>query len=100
MSTPPAYGYQGSTGSGAPVPAKTNTLSIITLVLAILGFTLIPIVLGFVSLSQIKKTGEAGRGLAIAGIIVSFVYIVIIAIIVIFTIVISVAAANSGVSTY
>jgi uncharacterized membrane protein len=31
------------------------------------------IILGFVALSQIKKTGENGRGLALAGIIIGFV---------------------------
>ena len=50
-------------------PAKWNVLSIVTLVLGILGFAIIPVITGFISLGQIKKTGEQGRVLAIIGLI-------------------------------
>ncbi|MBN9612391.1 MAG: DUF4190 domain-containing protein, partial [Actinobacteria bacterium] len=45
---------------------KTNTLSIIALVSAFVLPSIVPIVLGHISLSQIKKTGENGRGMALA----------------------------------
>lgn len=69
----------------SPVPAqqpaapaeKWNILSIVGFVLSILGFNIIAIILGFIGLSQIKKTGERGRGLAIAAIIIGFASIVI-----------------------
>ena len=51
---------------------KTNVLAII----ALIGGFVIPlagIIVGFIALSQIKTTGEAGRGLAIGGIVVGFV---------------------------
>ncbi len=51
-----------------------NTMSIVALVLAFF-FSIVGVILGFVALSQIKRTGEQGRGLAIAAIIVGFVEI-------------------------
>lgn len=59
----------------APLPdaVPTNVLAIVSLVLSILGFCFIASILGHIALSQIKKTGEQGRGLAIAGIVVGYV---------------------------
>ncbi|ANJ28404.1 DUF4190 domain-containing protein [Agromyces aureus] len=63
----------------APVAAseKWNVLSIVGFVLSIIGFNVVAIVLGFIGLNQVKKTGERGRGLAIAAIIIGFVSIVL-----------------------
>lgn len=92
-----------TTPAPAPVPApsapaeKWNVLSIVGFVLSILGFNIVAIVLGFIALSQVKKSGERGRGLAIAAIIIGFVYIVIG---IILTIVfIGLVAANPNIST-
>ena len=71
-------------------------------ILAIIGFiasffvSIVGIVLGFIALSQIKKTGEQGKGLAIAGIVIGFVYLAFIILITIFVIIISIGAASSG----
>ncbi|KQQ22508.1 DUF4190 domain-containing protein [Rathayibacter caricis DSM 15933] len=52
-------------------------------ILAIIGFiasffvSVVGIVLGFIALSQIKRTGEKGRGLAIAAIVIGFVAIIV-----------------------
>ena len=56
----------------APAAGNTNTLAIIAL---IAGIVVAPvgIVLGFIALGQIKKTGEAGKGFATWGIIIGFV---------------------------
>lgn len=78
---PPATGYPAAPGYGAyPPAAKTNTLAIVSLISAIVGFVLIPfiaslvaVITGHMSLGQIKKTGEQGRGLALAGTIVGWV---------------------------
>lgn len=53
--------------------APTNTLAIIALIAA---FVIAPlgIVLGFIAQGQIKTSGEAGAGLAKAGIILGFVF--------------------------
>lgn len=68
---------------GSPAP-KTNVLAIVSLVSAFF-ISLVAVITGHLALSQIKKTGEGGRGLAIAGLILGYVGIVggIIAIIVI-----------------
>ena len=51
---------------------RTNGLSIASLILSILGFSIVGAILGHVALSQIKCTNEAGSGLAIAGIILGW----------------------------
>ncbi len=60
---PPPYGY----GYPAPVPA-TNTLAIVSLVL-IFFFAPAALVTGLIARSQIRRTGEGGAGMALAGII-------------------------------
>lgn len=63
-----------ATPSYAPVAAKTNTLAIISLVTSILwGTALVGVITGHIALSQIKRTGESGRGLALAGVIIGYV---------------------------
>ena len=61
----------------AAAPARpTNTLAIIALV----GAFVIPlagIIVGFIALGQIKKTGEGGHGLALAGVILGIVFSVL-----------------------
>ena len=52
---------------------RTNGLAIASLILSILGFSIVGAILGHVALSQIKRTNEAGSGLAIAGIILGWV---------------------------
>jgi peptidyl-prolyl cis-trans isomerase B (cyclophilin B) len=55
-----------------PPPRQTNAWAVAALVSA---FTVPPmaIVCGHVSLSQIKRTGDEGRGLAIAGLVIGYV---------------------------
>ena len=50
---------------------RTNVLAIIGLVLSIF-FPLVGAIVGHVALAQIKKTGEEGRGLALAAVIVGW----------------------------
>jgi len=58
----------------APAP-PTNTLSIFALISAFILPFVVPVVLGHISLSQIKRTGESGRGMALAGLIIGYVEI-------------------------
>ncbi|MCM2423832.1 DUF4190 domain-containing protein [Streptomyces sp. RKAG293] len=52
-----------------PVPAPTtNGAAIASLVLALLCLPLVGLITGLVALSKIRRSGERGRGLAIAGI--------------------------------
>lgn len=57
--------------NAAPVQ-RTNGLAIAALVtsffIGVLG-----IILGFIAMNQIKKSGEGGRGMALAGVIIGFV---------------------------
>ncbi|MEA9986845.1 MULTISPECIES: DUF4190 domain-containing protein [Subtercola] len=102
-STPAAapYGYgAGSSASAQPGTASTNVLAIIALVL---GFV-VPIggiVTGHIALSQIKKSGESGRGLALAGTIMGYAFtglaiLGVIAYIVFIVILFSTAGHTSG----
>ena len=63
---------------GRPPTANTatNGMAIASLVCAFVFFPL-GIVFGHIALSQIRRTGEQGRGLAIAGLVLSYVSIVI-----------------------
>ena len=54
-------------------PKGTNGLAIASLVTSLVGLNVVGIILGFVALSQLKTSGEGGRGMAIAGIIIGFV---------------------------
>jgi hypothetical protein len=60
-------------------PQKTNTLSIIAIVLTFLLFTIpiVGLILGIVALVQLKKKNEGGKGLAIASIVISSIFIVL-----------------------
>ena len=70
---PPA-GPGAAYGQQAPgAPKKTNVLAIVAFISAFF-VSLLAIILGHISLSQIKKTGEGGRGLALAGTILGYVF--------------------------
>ncbi|MFT4285283.1 MAG: DUF4190 domain-containing protein [Protaetiibacter sp.] len=59
--------------SDAPAPSgRTNGLAVAALVLGLLGFSIIPVVLGHVSLAQIKKTGDGGAAMAIVGLVLGY----------------------------
>lgn len=56
---------------------KTNGFAITSLVLGILGCTAwLALIFGFISLNQIKRTGDRGRGLAITGIVLALLWFV------------------------
>jgi uncharacterized membrane protein len=81
----------------APAGPRTNVLAIVGFILAFL-VSVVGIILSFIALSQIKKTGEGGHGLALAGVIIGFVvtaiYIVYIVVVVIVAIAYGTAAAS------
>ena len=51
------------------VPLKTNVLAIISLIAAFV-FPLAAVITGYIAQSQIRRTGEEGRGMARAGVII------------------------------
>ena len=73
----PIVGY---TADGQPVygssmqAQSTNVFAVLALVFGILG-GLLGIVFGHIALSQIRRTGEGGRGIAIAGLVLGYIYL-------------------------
>ena len=55
-------------------PTKLNTLSVVSLATAATGFGAVAgVVTGHVALAQLRRSGEKGRGLALAGLITGYV---------------------------
>jgi uncharacterized protein YacL len=76
--TPPAYqqapaysAAQGYNGYGQPASERYNVLAIVSLVSAFF-VSLAAVITGHIALTQIKRTGEKGRGLAIAGLVLGY----------------------------
>ncbi|KXO97829.1 peptidylprolyl isomerase [Tsukamurella pseudospumae] len=67
-------------------------MAIVALVLGVAGGVL-AIPFGHIALSQIKRTGEQGRGMAIAGLVLGYLSLVAVVAMIIFVI----AAANGAV---
>jgi len=98
-SAPPPAPAPQPTPTPTPAPGATekwNVLSIVAFVIVFFGFSLVSIILGFIGLSQVKKTGERGRGLALWAIVLGFVSIIIG--IIVSIIVVTAIAANPNIS--
>ena len=86
----PPYGYAQQMPYDAPAAKKTNGLAIASLVCSCAGILffgvpgIVGIIFGFVARSQIRRSNgtQGGEGLALAGIIVGFVWIGILAVII------------------
>ncbi|WP_314148264.1 DUF4190 domain-containing protein [uncultured Leifsonia sp.] len=74
----PPYPPQGYAGQPYPAPygyaqaPRTNTLAIVSLVSAFV-VSIVAVITGHIALAQIRRTGEAGRGMALAGLIIGYV---------------------------
>lgn len=79
-------------------PQKTNTMAIVGLIAAFV-FAPVGAILSFVALSQIKKTGEGGRGLALTGAILGSIFTVFGIIYMIVAMILFQAAINSELET-
>jgi Domain of unknown function (DUF4190)/Septum formation len=86
--------YGGPAGGPAPYPGgydtgmpprnnSTNGFAIVSLVLGIIGGAVLSAIFGFLALAKIKRTGQRGRGMAIAGIVLSGVWVVVLVIVII-----------------
>jgi hypothetical protein len=74
---PPPSPYPGGYPYAQPQRQGTNGFSIAALVLGIVWIywvgSVLALIFGYVALSQIKKQGGGGRGLAIAGVVLGWV---------------------------
>jgi hypothetical protein len=90
---PAMPGYQPTPQPG--IVRRTNTMAVTSLVLGMVQFVgwiifllpgllaaILAIVLGFVSIKQISRSGESGRGLAVTGIVLGFLAILVVTILV------------------
>jgi putative regulator of septum formation/uncharacterized protein DUF4190 len=69
---PGPVGYPQAGGYPPPLQKPgTNGFAIAALIFGIIGGVLLGFIFGFIALSQTKRTGQNGRGLALAGIILS-----------------------------
>lgn len=72
---PPPYGY------GVPASPRTNGLAIASLICGIFGgffgvAWIAALITGFIALKQTRERGENGRGMAIAGIVLGFLWVI------------------------
>lgn len=58
--------------SGIAYGAGTNGMSIASLACSVLSLGLLGVIFGHIALHQIKRTGQQGRGMAIAGVILGY----------------------------
>jgi hypothetical protein len=85
MAYPPQVPSQppyGPAGYGYPPPRRTNVLAVISLVAGIASWVLVPlvgavgaVVTGHIAMRQIRRTGEDGNGMAIAGLVLGYLNI-------------------------
>jgi Domain of unknown function (DUF4190)/Septum formation len=76
----PGPGYPGYPGAPQGYPAGpkpgTNGFAIASLIFGIISGWVLALIFGFIALSQTKKTGQNGRGLAIAGLVLGGLWII------------------------
>jgi Domain of unknown function (DUF4190) len=99
---PPQYGQLPPPGYGPPPghpPAAwgrpTNTMAILALVLAF-AFAPAGLIVGILARRQIRRTGEEGDGLALAGIIVGGIFTALFVLVIVFWIVAFAAITSNG----
>lgn len=74
------FGYGAYPGYGGyPAPPGTNGLAVGAMITSIFGLfcygvpALIGAILGHAALSQVKRTGQSGQGMALAGVIIGWI---------------------------
>ena len=94
------YGQYDYGGYGAIQQRGTNGMAIAALVSAIGGallcgvLSIVGAILGHLALNQIKQTGEEGRGMALAGVIIGWVAFGLSVLVIVLLVVIGVNAEN------
>lgn len=70
---PPGYGYPPPPGYVYPSPPKTNAMAVVAIAMGV-TFPPLGIVFGHIARNQIRNSGEDGNGLALAGLIIGYVF--------------------------
>lgn len=84
--------------AAAPVAKPTNVLAIVALIAAFI-VPLAGIICGHIALGQIKRTGEGGHGLALAGTVLGYVFTALYVIfIIIYVAFIALAVGTAGIA--
>ena len=100
----PAAAQPAYAPAAAPAAGTWNVLAIVSLVIAIVGFSWISlgaVITGHIALNQLKQNPQQqGRGLALAGTIVGYIGILATVVWVILIIGLGVLAASTGYTTY
>ena len=74
----PAYGQAGPYALPPTLaPTGTNGFAIASLIFGILGGVLFSVIFGIVALTQIRKRNQTGKGLAVAGLVLSVVWMLV-----------------------
>ncbi|GAA1607675.1 DUF4190 domain-containing protein [Leucobacter chromiireducens] len=87
---PYAVPYYVPVAAAAP---PTNTLAILALISAFVAPFVVPVVLGHLSMNQIRRTGEGGRGLAVTALVLGYIQVAFWAILIAFIVWVGVIAA-------
>lgn len=98
----PGQPYPGQPYAGQPYYYGQPSLNVLAIVGFILAFfvSIAAVVCGHIALSQIKRTGERGHGLALAGVIIGYAGIAFgILYLIFFISVFAIAGANGGFSS-
>jgi Domain of unknown function (DUF4190)/Septum formation len=95
---PPPYPDPGYPGQPA-VQRGTNGFAIAALIFGIIGGAVLGFIFGFIALNQIKKNGQGGRGMAIAGLVLSGLWTLFVVAVVIIAITTSPSRDDSGTIT-
>jgi hypothetical protein len=73
-------GYPPGYAAGYGMQQRTNGFAIAALVLGLLSGTILPIIFGHVALSQIRRTGERGAGMATVGLVFGYLWTAVVVI--------------------
>ncbi|MEW9532518.1 DUF4190 domain-containing protein [Microbispora sp. NPDC049125] len=82
----PQYAQYAPYGQAPPQPPRTNGLAIASLIFGIIGGIPLSVIFGIVALVQIRRRGDRGRGLAVAGLVLSSLWILFVAAVVVIAI--------------
>ena len=76
-------------------PQRTNSLAVVTLVLGLLGFAVVPVVTGHLALRQIRERGEGGTALAVIGLVLGYLAVAGYALLLVVVVVAAVVGSRS-----